>query len=148
MRVATILPALLIAMTGAAWAQQGNPGQHFLEQWDSDADGRVTADEVTTRRRDIFYMFDQDSDGSLNGAEWALVAEHMEMELGTGGEGQGLNMAAPGKAVHEAMTPAFNDADADGTVTAAEFDAASAMLFPMMDADSDGAVTTADFRRP
>jgi hypothetical protein len=148
MRIAALLPALAITLAGTAHAQQGNPGAHFLEQWDSDADGRVVAEEVTSRRREVFYMFDQDSGGTLDAAEWGLVAEHMELEFGAGGAGHGMNMAAPGKAVHEAMTPAFNDADGDGIVTAEEFDAASARLFPMMDADGDGAITSADFSRP
>ena len=137
----------LTVMSGAALAQQGNPGAHFLEQWDADADGGVTLEEVVTKRSDVFNMFDQDSDQVLSAAEWALVEEHMSMELGAGGQGQGMNKAAPGKAVQEGMTPAFNDADGDGAVTLAEFDAASAKLFPLMDADGDGAVTAADFAR-
>ncbi|MFN3992662.1 MAG: EF-hand domain-containing protein [Tabrizicola flagellatus] len=139
--------ALALIAAGPSLAQQGNPGQHFLEQWDADGDGRVTPEEVASKRSDVFAMFDQDSDQILSAAEWALVEEHMAMEMGNGGQGQGMNMAAPGKAVHEAMTPAFNDADGNGEVTMAEFEAASAKLFPMMDADGDGAVTTADFAR-
>ncbi|MFN4203898.1 MAG: EF-hand domain-containing protein [Tabrizicola sp.] len=139
--------ALAFLAAGPLLAQQGNPGQHFLEQWDADADGRVTPAEVTAKRSDVFAMFDQDSNQVLSAAEWALVEEHMAMDMGNGGQGHGMNMAAPGRAVHEAMTPAFNDADGNGEVTMAEFEAASAKLFPMMDADGDGAVTTADFVR-
>jgi len=135
----------LTLMSGAVLAQQGNLGAHFLEQWDADADGGVTLAEVVTKRSDVFNMFDQDSDQTLTAAEWALVEEHMSMELGTDGAGHGMNMAAPGKAVHDGMTPAFNDADGDGAVTTEEFDAASAKLFPLMDVDGDGAVTAADF---
>lgn len=139
--------AALALISGAALAQQGNPGQHFLEQWDADADGSVTPAEVTVKRQDVFAMFDQDSDGALSAAEWALIEEHLSMEMAPKGPGAGMNKAAPGKAVHEAMTPAFNDADGDGQVTLAEFDAGSAKLFPRMDADGDGAVTSADFMR-
>jgi Ca2+-binding EF-hand superfamily protein len=128
-------------------AQQGNPGQHFLEQWDADADGSVTLAEVTTKRSEVFAMFDQDNDQILAKAEWALVEEHMAMELGKGGAGHGMNMAAPGAAMHAAMTPDFNDADGNGEVTMTEFEAASVRLFPMMDVDGDGTVTTADFAR-
>lgn len=139
--------ALAFLAAGPSLAQQGKPGQHFLEQWDSDADGRVSPAEVVSKRSDVFAMFDQDGNQVLSAAEWALVNEHMAMEMGNGGQGHGMNLAAPGRAVHEAMTPAFNDVDGNGKVTMAEFEVASAKLFPMMDADGDGAVTTADFAR-
>jgi hypothetical protein len=146
--------AMTAALSGAAWAQQGNPGQHFLDQWDADSDGSVTAAEVAAKRSEVFAMFDQDEDQTLTAAEWALVDDHMSMEMGQGKDGHGKGMghgmgkggmAGPGQAVHEGMTPAFNDADGDGIVTLAEFDAASVKLFPLMDADGDGAVTAADF---
>ncbi|MDP3261990.1 MAG: EF-hand domain-containing protein [Tabrizicola sp.] len=139
--------ALILALSGGAFAQQGNPGQHFLEQWDGDADGSVTSAEVTTKRQEVFGMFDQDADAVLTAAEWALVEEHMALEMAPKGPGAGMNRAAPGKAMHEAMTPAFNDADGDGQVTLAEFDTASGKLFPLMDVNADGVVTGADFLR-
>lgn len=142
-----VIAAIAAALCGSAHAQQGNPGQHFLEQWDADANGNVTPTEVATKRSEVFAMFDQDSDKTLSEAEWALVAEHMALELGQGGAGHGMNMAAPGKAVHVAMSPAFNDTDLDGNVTQEEFESASAKLFGLMDGDGDGAVTVADFAR-
>ncbi len=150
MKTTLAILAVTCGLSSAALAQQGNPGQHFLDQWDADSDGRVTAVEVAAKRSEVFAMFDQDEDAILSTAEWALVDEHMKLEMGqgrSGSAGQGLNMPGPGQAVHDGMTPAFNDADGDGTVTVAEFDAASAKLFPLMDADADGAVTAADFAR-
>lgn len=137
----------LTAATGAL-AQQGAMGAHFMEQWDADGDGRVTLDEASTRRGDIFYMFDQDSDGTLNAEEWAGVAEHLAAEMGQGGNGGAHGMGkGPGKFIHEAMTPAFNDTDGNGIVTADEFTAATRTLFGQIDRDGDGAVTLADFGR-
>lgn len=144
----TFLAAVALTLgAGAVLAQQGNPGQHFLEQWDANADGSVTEAEVVAKRSEVFGMFDQESDQVLSAEEWGLVEEHMAMELAPHGPGAGMRMAGPGKAVHEAMTPTFNDADGDGRVTLEEFVAASARLFPLMDADGDGAVTAADFTR-
>jgi Ca2+-binding EF-hand superfamily protein len=142
-----ILVVALALMSGAAFAEQGNPGQHFLEQWDADGDGGVTLAEVTAKRSEVFAMFDQNADQVLSAEEWALVGEHLGIELAPNGPGAGMNKAAPGKAVQDAMAPAFNDGDGDGQVTLAEFDAASAKLFPLMDVDGDGAVTAADFAR-
>lgn len=34
--------ALAFLVAGPSFSQQGNPGQHFLEQWDVDGDGAVT----------------------------------------------------------------------------------------------------------
>ena len=147
MKLTLAAAALALCATAPSLAQQGNPGQHFLEQWDADADGRVTPEEVASKRADVFAMFDQGSNQVLSAAEWALAEEHMVLEIGNGGQGHGMNMAAPGKAVHEAMTPAFHDADGNGEVTLEEFEAASARLFPMLDADGDAAVTSADFLR-
>jgi len=94
-----ILTTTFVAFAGAAMAQQGNPGAHFLEQWDADANGAVTAPEVAAKRSDVFFMFDQDNDGVLSSEDWALVEEHMAQELGAGGQGQGnghgANMAGP-----------------------------------------------------
>lgn len=44
-------------------------------------------------------MFDQDEDAILSTAEWALVDEHIRLEMGqgrSGSAGQGMNMPGPG----------------------------------------------------
>ena len=43
-RVLTVAAALFIA--SSAYAQQGQPGAHFLENWDLDGDGQVTLAEA------------------------------------------------------------------------------------------------------
>lgn len=135
-------------LTAPAFAQQGVPGASMLEQWDADGDSQVTLEEATTKRGEVFYMFDSDTDGTLSAEEWAGVAQHMADEMGTKGAGMGHGLGnGPGAIMHEAMTPAFNDADGDGNVTEAEFTDATQKLFPLLDRDADGILTTADFGR-
>jgi hypothetical protein len=161
-----------------AFAQSEAPGAHFMEQWDMDGDGQVTLPEARAKRAEVFVMFDTDEDGTLNPAEWQGVAEHLAAEeaqggalnqMGQGGgqgKGQGQGMghnqgnggghqgqgrpqqAGPGAAIHDAMTPAFNDTNGDGIVTADEFTGATDRLFPLVDRTSDGVISLADFGRP
>lgn len=70
-----------ILLSGPIHAQQGTPGAQMLDQWDTDGDGQVTLEEATTKRGEIFYMFDLDSDGSLSSEDWAGVAQHMADEM-------------------------------------------------------------------
>ncbi len=75
--------ALCLAASAAA-AQMGEPMAKFLEQWDGDGDGQVTPVEARDKRAAVFDMFDQSADGILDAAEWALVDEHVQMEMGPG----------------------------------------------------------------
>lgn len=144
---------LAIVLAGPAFAQGAGSPLHFMEQWDADGDGAVTLAEAQAKRGEVFYMFDQTEDKNLDGAEWALVAEHMAVEMdakagGSHGQGQGLRQGkGPGAVMHQAMTPGFNDADGDGVVTETEFLAATDRLFAGLDRNGDGQATAADFAR-
>lgn len=159
-------------------AQSEAPGAHFMEQWDMNADGEVTLEEAREKRSEVFVMFDADEDGTLNATEWMAVAEHLAAEEAQGGavnqmgqgkgqgqgkghgqgggngkggnqgEGRAQQPGGPGAYMHDAMTPAFNDINGDGTVTLAEFTEATNTLFPQIDRNGDGVVSTADFGRP
>lgn len=149
MKKLTLTVAALSLTAGMAFAQ-GNPGAHMMEQWDADGDGQVTLDEARTKRGEIFFMFDTEGDGTLSVEDWGLVADHMAAEAGGNGEGQGAGNGhgnGPGAAMHEAMTPEFNDADGDGKVTQDEFTAATDKLFKALDRDEDGVITAKDFGR-
>ena len=67
----TILTALVLVPFLAAplAAQQGQPGAHFIENWDLDENGSVTVEEATQKRSEIYDMFDQDESGALDAAE-------------------------------------------------------------------------------
>lgn len=124
-------------------AQQGNPGGHFIENWDMDEDGQVTIAEATQKRDEIFYMFDQDEDGMLDDAEYDMfdetrVADMEENAGGAGGEMRGVS---------QAMTREFNDVDGDGTVSKEEFLSRVPDWFSMMDRNADNLISSEDFGR-
>ena len=144
--IAISATALTIAASAAFAAGQGGgqPGAHFIENWDLDGDGQVTLAEAQEKRGDIFYMFDQDENDLLDSAEYDRFDEtrKADMEANAGGHGKG-NMAKVGKG----MQRAFNDADGDGFVSKAEFSENSGAWFAMVDRSGDGVITTDDFGR-
>ena len=148
-----VLTAALLLAAPAAFAQQGTPGTHFIENWDMDADGVVSLEEVQERRGIVFDMFDDDQNGQLNAAEYAIFDEtraaDMEQNAGGHGNGQGQGQGQGGDRMNEGMTMAFNDTDGDGDgeVSKEEFLARASDWFMMMDRNGDGAVTTDDFGR-
>ncbi|MGC9369843.1 MAG: EF-hand domain-containing protein [Paracoccaceae bacterium] len=70
-----ITAAALTFGAGLTAAQAPVPGQHFLDNWDLDGDGKVTLDEATERRGDVFFSFDADENGELAGEEYDLFDE-------------------------------------------------------------------------
>lgn len=134
---------LAAALAFPAAAQQGNPGAHFLENWDLNEDGQVTAAEATEKRREVFYMFDQDENGVLNATEYDLFDETRKADMDTNAGGQKGQM----RDVSKAMTRAFNDVDQNGVVSEKEFLSQVPAWFEMMDRDGDNLLTTADFGR-
>ncbi|MCB1388930.1 MAG: hypothetical protein KDK12_07290 [Rhodobacteraceae bacterium] len=186
-----LVAAGLVLAGGAVLAQgPGESMSQFLSEWDMNADGRVTADDVATRRTDLFDMFDLNGDGSIDAEEQANMAQTIAMQeennhggqgqgqghgqgqgrgqgMGQGqGHGQGMGQGmgqghgqgmgrgpgsggaqAPGQRIHGAMTLAYNDADGNGLISAAEWAAASPRLFAELDGNGDGVVDAQDFGR-
>lgn len=136
----TVLATIALLMPLAVSAQ-GTPGSHFIENWDLDENGSVSLEEITERRGDVFVMFDQDENGSLDAAEYVLFDETRaaDMENNAGGHGAG------GGRMQEGLTLAFNDTNGDGQVSKEEFIANSAAWVAMVDRDGDGEITAADF---
>ncbi|MFT5742464.1 MAG: Ca2+-binding EF-hand superfamily protein [Paracoccaceae bacterium] len=136
---------LALALSAPAAMAQGTPGTHFVENWDLDADGTVTAAELTERRDMVFGMFDDDQNDILDAAEYANFDEtraaDMAQNAGDQGNGQG------GGRMMQGLTLDYNDTDGDGLVTRAEFTAGGAGWFVLMDQNSDGAITNDDFGR-
>jgi hypothetical protein len=138
----TAFLALAVTIGGTALAQQGAPGAHFIENWDMNANGEVSLDEARQKRADLFTMFDQDENGILDPAEYALFDQTRQddMSVNAGGHGKG-----PMRVVNEGLTLPFNDIDGDGSVSADEFLDRVPDWFQTMDRTGDGVVTTDDF---
>ncbi|MHA6264846.1 EF-hand domain-containing protein [Arenibacterium sp. CAU 1754] len=141
MRFSILVSALMIAASPALAQGQGVPGAHFIENWDLDGNGEVSADEVAEKRSDIFYMFDQDENGTLTSSEYDLFDETRRADMANNGGG----LKGPMKTVDTAMDRAFNDLDDDGSVTQDEFASKSADFFGMLDRNKDGRISTEDF---
>lgn len=136
-----IIAATLLLTTTAAFAQSGGHGAHFIESWDLDGDGAVSAAEITQKRLDIFASFDADEDGNLSATEYALFDEARANDHAQMGSGHGKNSMGMDKP----MERDFNDTNADGQVSAEEFATGSTSMFSRMDRNGDGSITTDDF---
>lgn len=136
----TVLATLAFVMPLAVSAQ-GTPGSHFIENWDLDASGAVSVEEIIERREMVFNMFDDDQNDSLDPAEYVIFDETRaaDMENNAGGHG------ASGGRMQDGLTLAFNDTNADGEVSKEEFIANSAAWLAQVDRDGDGEITAADF---
>ena len=122
-------------------AQQGQPGAHFIENWDIDGDGTVTAEEAAERRGDLFVTFDSDEDGFLDGEEYGQfdAARQADMESQPGFGRGGMKRVADG------LVREHNDSDGDGKVSREEFIGNAAAWVAVIDSNGDGVVTSADF---
>lgn len=128
---------------GAAVAQAGVPGGHFIENWDLDADGVVTLEEAETKRGELVRMFDFDEDQVLNAEEYALFDEtrRADMDLNAGGVAKG-----PMFLVEQGLTLEYGDVNGDGQVSMDEFVGRTVDWFATMDGNGDGVIGPEDFR--
>ncbi|MDQ2093569.1 EF-hand domain-containing protein [Rhodobacteraceae bacterium 10Alg 79] len=117
-------------------------GGHFIENWDIDGDGKVTLEEVTERRGDVFVTFDADEDGRLSSEEHDMFDEARANDIKEMGGGQGQGN---GRNPANGMARVVTDTNKDGFVTREEFMAAVPAWFARMDKNGDGVVTQEDF---
>ncbi|EFO29646.1 EF hand domain-containing protein [Roseibium sp. TrichSKD4] len=143
----TALLSLVLMMGAGVSLAAGKPGAHFIENWDLNQDGQVTAEEARERRSDVFASFDSNDDGYLDAEEYVFFDEARanDQKNHEGGKGQGHGKGKRNPA--NGMKLEVNDTDKDGKVSQDEFLDNAASWIEMIDRDGDGVVTTADFGR-
>ena len=139
MKLATLFVATLFPL--AATAAGGQPGAHFIENWDLDADGVVTLAELEEKRGDVFYTFDADENGYMDVEEYTFFDAARKADM----EGQGERGKGRMSRVQEGLMLEFNDANKDGQVSREEFVAKAADWMSLIDRDGSSDVTPADF---
>lgn len=139
MKSRVLLTGVVCLATSAALAA---PGAHFIENWDQDGDGIVTLGELESRRDDVFATFDANEDGHLDATEYVYFDEARANDMAeNGGHGAGGQMK---RATH-GMTLGFNDLNADGLVSKAEFIGQTGAWLALLDRNESGDVTSDDF---
>jgi Ca2+-binding EF-hand superfamily protein len=125
--VAALSAAVAVAQTG-----QGQGGGRFAAMFamaDANHDGTITRAEFDAARAARFLQMDADHNGSLSAAEsprW--------------GSGQAQPTAAGGP------EHVRGDANGDGSVSRAEWDAESTRMFSRLDTDNNGAISQAELQ--
>ena len=137
------LTALALVLATAASAQQGQPGGHFVDNWDQDGDGAVTLAEATDRRDMVFGTFDANEDGFLDAEEYDLFDEARANDMKENGMGAGKGKNNPANG----MAREYTDQDSNGQVSREEFIASVPDWFAQIDKNSDGVVTKDDFAK-
>lgn len=81
----SLLLAVLLPMTAIAQAPAGDDmpdmGQIFLEQFDTDKDGKVTLAEFRQPRDEKFAMMDGDKDGAVSAGEAQIFSRMMMQRM-------------------------------------------------------------------
>jgi hypothetical protein len=121
---------------------EGRRGARMMRMIDANADGVIGEDEAAAMADRIFMRMDQNSDSTLDKAEYATPRHRRGMRawLGFGAE----EVAAVQKVREEKF--ATLDADKDGKLIKVEFFAEAKTKFASADADKDGKVTPWEFR--
>lgn len=111
---------------GKPQGKHGDFSQHILERVDTDKDGKISKAEFDAEGSKLFARLDDNGDGKIASDEmpqrhWARFGEHMFDRI---------------------------DADHDGKVTKAEFQAAGDKMFQRMDKNGDGIIEKDEMSAP
>lgn len=157
--------ATALAACGAAYAQAG-PGadremtRAQVEQrtaqafgkMDANGDGKLDQADRQAGQKARFARVDTDHDGSVSYEEFGAMhakfdgarAERGERRGERAGPREGRRMAMGGR--HMRGMGQMADADKNGTITQAEFQAAAIERFDRLDADKNGTVTSEEHK--
>jgi hypothetical protein len=143
MSIRILMATLAIAIIGAGACspqpqQEAQPQQHaqnerqggrggFLRRADANEDGIITRAEFDASADDRFARRDDNSDGAITEDE----------RQGRGGGPDGGGRRGGGRMMDA-------DANEDGTITRAEFDASQSEMFAQFDQDQSGAIETSE----
>jgi Ca2+-binding EF-hand superfamily protein len=137
-------PADRAPMTRAAVEQRAD---RAFDRLDANHDGKIDAADRAVRQKARFDRIDANHDGQLSYAEFTAMHEG-RAEAGNARVGQRGDHAGRGgmrRMAHAGFgrggMARLADADKDGTVTKAEFQAAAVQRFERLDANHDGTVT-------
>lgn len=139
----TYTKALLLIAAGGALATlpsvlAGAAGDKFKEM-DANGDGRATHEEYTSNVQARFAKIDANGDGSIAAAEWTAAREKPKKNPLKFWEKDEPEPAGPALSPTGKLGPA--DANSDGQITRAEYEAEAETMFTTLDADHDGALT-------
>jgi hypothetical protein len=103
-------------------------GQHVVERFDTDADGRLTQAEIDSARAEHMARYDADADGALTLEEFEGLFHELTQPL---------------------TVRAFQmlDPDGDASISADELDQRLARAVARHDRNGDGALSPEDMRR-
>ncbi|MBK8455836.1 MAG: EF-hand domain-containing protein [Phyllobacteriaceae bacterium] len=174
-RMKSLLTAAMIAGFAATVAMaQTNFRDHFMTNWDENADGKVTLEETVARREAMFAAFDANANDVLDADELKMLDEMRANEqadmaaqgvqpgmgggMGQGmGHGQGMGkgmMHGQGKGRGfgrgQIGQAGFGerkgmDTNGDGQINKTEFVGMSEGWFARFDRNADGGIDANDF---
>ena len=136
--------AALVAAAGTAFAQTptepaedapASPADAFIQQLDTDGDGKVSRSEALAPQTARFKEVDTDGDGFVT-AEEASVSFNAQVPAEMLEAMKERGMPDPGETFITNL-----DKDGDGKVSPAEFEQPTIDGFTRMDADADGFAT-------